>query len=121
MSWTDYKEENNIKDTNPFSKYFNQELIVSVKEVIDLEGLSIKNKAPNKSHLRFYLMHYLKENTYLSLSKIGELFNRDHSTVIHGVAKHNNFVDINFENQEYIAMVSHLKRYFTTLYPNSKT
>jgi chromosomal replication initiator protein len=32
-------------------------------------------------------MYLIRENTVLSLIKIGEVFNRDHTTALHGIKK----------------------------------
>ena len=42
---------------------------------------------------RYYCFIFLKENTLLSLSQIGMLFDQDHATVLNGIKKLNYWMD----------------------------
>jgi len=42
--------------------------------------------------VRYYCFTFLKENTILSLAKIGMLFDQDHATVLNGLAKLENWM-----------------------------
>ena len=60
-------------------------LINRVNRYIDSHRLNTKLRARYVAYPRFYLYKYLKDNTSLTLAEIGEMFNRDHSTVHTGL------------------------------------
>jgi len=51
------------------------------------EDLISKSRSRPLTTARHVAMYLTRENTGLSLIKIGETFNRDHSTVMHGISK----------------------------------
>jgi hypothetical protein len=58
---------------------------MEIQEYIQAEQLDGKNRRRDLVYRRIYLFKYLKQMEGLSLVEIGKLFNRDHSTVIHGL------------------------------------
>ncbi|MFM7718603.1 MAG: chromosomal replication initiator protein DnaA [Actinomycetota bacterium] len=54
---------------------------------VGLEDLSGKSRARPIATARHVAMYLVRENTGMSLIKIGELFDRDHSTALHGINK----------------------------------
>jgi|694.fasta_scaffold03773_11 hypothetical protein len=61
----------------------------TIKELIKEHKLDGKMQTREKVYKRFYLMGVLYSLNTMPLNEIGKLFNRDHSTVIHGVKQHN--------------------------------
>jgi chromosomal replication initiator protein len=57
---------------------------VSDRFDVSVEELKSKNKQRRISDARQICMYLIREMTDLSLPRIGELFNRDHTTVLHG-------------------------------------
>ena len=57
---------------------------VSDRFEVSVEELKSKNKQRRISDARQICMYLIREMTDLSLPRIGELFNRDHTTVLHG-------------------------------------
>ena len=55
-------------------------------EVSEEEVLSTTRKR-HIAYCRFACMKAVRENTFLSLLEIGRQFNRDHSTVMHGISE----------------------------------
>ena len=54
---------------------------------ISLEDLLSKNRSKNIAFPRQVSMYISRELTDLSLPKIADAFNRDHTTIMHGVDK----------------------------------
>ena len=57
---------------------------VSDRFEVSVEELKSKNKQRRISDARQICMYLIREMTDMSLPRIGELFNRDHTTVLHG-------------------------------------
>jgi hypothetical protein len=64
--------------------------IEEIKEYIFSEGLAVKSRKREVVYRRIYLFRYLKQMEGMSLISIGKMFNRDHSTVIHGLRTFDN-------------------------------
>ena len=64
--------------------------IEEIKEYICSEGLDVKSRKREVVYRRIYLFRYLKQMEGMSLISIGKMFNRDHSTVIHGLRTFDN-------------------------------
>lgn len=60
-----------------------------IKELIAEFKLNKPSRKRDIVYKRYYLMHILHCRSRLCLREIGELFNRDHSSVIHGLKEHN--------------------------------
>lgn len=56
-----------------------------IKQLIEKDALASKSQKQVHVHKRHYLFYLLKERVGMTLEAIGELFNRDHATVIHGI------------------------------------
>jgi chromosomal replication initiator protein len=54
---------------------------------LSMDDLLSKSRSRPLTTARHVAMYLLRELTGLSLIKIGELFNRDHTTVLHGIKK----------------------------------
>lgn len=59
-----------------------------VKEYIESEGLNGKSREQFYVFRRHYLCYALYRTQELTLSEIGRIFKRDHSTVLHSIRKH---------------------------------
>ena len=62
--------------------------IEQVKEYINSEGLNGRSIEQFYVFRRHYLCYALYRTQELTLSEIGSIFNRDHSTVLHSIRKH---------------------------------
>jgi hypothetical protein len=62
--------------------------IEQVKEYIESEGLNQRSREQFYVFRRHYLCYALYRTQELTLSEIGKIFNRDHSTVLHSIRKH---------------------------------
>lgn len=56
-----------------------------IKQLIEQDDLASKSQKQKHVHRRHYLFYLLRERVGMTLESIGELFNRDHATVIHGI------------------------------------
>lgn len=59
-----------------------------IKELIAEFKLDKPNRTRDIVYKRYYLMYILHCRSRLCFREIGELFNRDHSSVIHGLKEH---------------------------------
>lgn len=59
-----------------------------VKEYIESEGLNGRSREQFYVFRRHYLCYALYRTQELTLSEIGKIFKRDHSTVLHSIRKH---------------------------------
>lgn len=59
-----------------------------IKEIIAEFKLDKPNRKRDIVYKRYYLMHILHCRSRLCLREIGEMFNRDHSSVIHALKEH---------------------------------
>ena len=62
--------------------------IEQVKEYIESEGLNQRSRGQFYVFRRHYLCYALYRTQELTLSEIGRIFKRDHSTVLHSIRKH---------------------------------
>lgn len=63
-------------------------MIEDIKELIEEFDLKSKSRKRETVYKRYYLMNVLFVRSKMSLAKIGEMFGRDHSTVIHAIKEH---------------------------------
>lgn len=65
--------------------------------VYDIAFRDLKSKDVNrfKAEARHVFFFVIKKTTNMSLEQIGKILNRDHSSVIYGIKKVNNYLDIN--------------------------
>lgn len=59
-----------------------------IKELIQEFKLDKKSRKRETVYKRYYLMNVIYMRSNMTLSDIGKLFNRDHSSVIHGIREH---------------------------------
>ena len=64
-----------------------------IRNYIEREGLKAKNRKRVNTYKRYYIFNYLKETYKMNLTQIGEEFNRDHATIIHGLKNYEIFKD----------------------------
>jgi hypothetical protein len=69
-------------------------MIELIKEIIEQDGLNIKNRKREIVHKRIYLFNTLRKNGY-TLKRIGSLFNMNHATILHGLRTYENLTDVN--------------------------
>lgn len=62
--------------------------IEQIKEYIDTEELNGRSREQFYVFRRHYLCYALYRTQELTLSEIGRIFKRDHSTVLHSIRKH---------------------------------
>lgn len=72
----------------------------AVRDYVEEHGLD-KGRTSNKSAwIRFYLFAYMKETFRgLSLADIGAVCDKDHSSVVYGIGKHNDWIHDDFAYQ----------------------
>ena len=66
------------------SKVINQD-IVDIIRAYELDTPSRKQDIVSK---RYYLYNYMSKHRHMTTTMIGRYFNRDHSTVVHGIYEH---------------------------------
>lgn len=63
---------------------------------VTVEAIESKSRKREKVLARMVAMTYIRKNTSLSLSSIGELFgNKNHASVLHSIRKFDDLLDIN--------------------------
>lgn len=67
--------------------------IDEIKKYVNKYGLNTKRRGEVEVLNRYYLYAYLKANTKWSLEKIGKVFNRNHTSVLHGLREHNKLMN----------------------------
>jgi len=95
MTYKEYKKQTNYEPR--------------IAEIIDLEALKEPSRKQYLAHQRYYLMWFLKENTKMSLTAIGLMFNRTHATVINGIRQHENYSK--YKDDTYISNVRNVKTF----------
>ena len=80
-----------------------------IKKYILSYDLHKKNKKRHLVYTRAYLYAYLRYTYNLPLEKIGDLFNKDHATVLHGLKLYDFFKDDNL----FIEMTGEARKEFT--------
>ena len=100
MTYAEYKKQTNYQPR--------------IAEIVDLEGLRQINRKHYLVHQRYYLMWFLRQNTKMSLTAIGQMFNRDHSTVIHAIKQHNDLVDV--DDDMYKSNIANVKTFLELKY-----
>jgi len=85
------------------------EFMKAVCELNNADVLLIGTKTRKREvvYSRQLCMHYLKINTRMSLHKIGDIFSKDHATVMHAFKTINDLSDVNKMNR---LDVSHVKK-----------
>ena len=81
------------------SKVLNED-IVDIIRAYQLNTPSRKQEIVSK---RYYLYNYMYENRNMTTTMIGQYFNRDHSTVVHGIQEHKYWY--HRKDQNYLKMI----------------
>lgn len=87
----------------------------------DKETLKSRSRKRKQVEARQLNMYFLKKHTNYTLEIIGELFNRDHATVLHAVKTINNLIETNKEIRRLILTIKneieiHIDENMTTKY-----
>ena len=69
-------------------------MIELIKEIIEQDGLAKKNRKREIVHRRIYLFRKLREDGH-TLKGIGNLFNMNHATILHGLKTYQDLSDVN--------------------------
>lgn len=80
------------------------ELVMGISE----EGLKSKERLRDYIDARHIFMIFLRRHTKLSTTRIGEMLNRDHSTVVYGQKKAFNLLDVDQEFRERYKQVEYM-------------
>jgi hypothetical protein len=59
-----------------------------VWNIIESFQLNTKSRREDVAYKRYYLYNFLYNHRHMTFSMIGKFFNRDHSSVIHGMREH---------------------------------
>lgn len=59
-----------------------------VWNIIESFQLNTKSRREDVAYKRYYLYSFMYNHRHMTFSMIGKFFNRDHSTVIHGMREH---------------------------------
>ena len=84
-----------LKNWIEYKKQIGEGILPGVINIIEEEQLRTPNRTRHIAHQRYFLMWFLRRNTQMTLSQIGNLFLKDHSSVIHGIKYHEESVEIN--------------------------
>lgn len=97
--------ENDFSDFGDFLKKYEISQKIFCQKInifIQMQNLDKKRRDRNLAEQRYYLFSILREHK-LGLKEIGSMFNRDHSTVIHGLKMHDLLMSIN--SKEYLQTI----------------
>lgn len=80
-------EQMNLVKTNENSRFLKKRInLDEVKRMIELYELNTSSRKREKLYYRCVLMYYLRTHLkHYSYEKVGKLFGRDHSTVLHSL------------------------------------
>ena len=87
-------------------------IIETIQEIINVEGLDVKDRTRSLANRRFYLMYYLRRNTVLTHTEIASMFGKavtNHASSIHGIRTHHKLMEYN--DSEYIKNIQVIKDY----------
>ena len=70
-------------------------LFTDIQDYIEVNGLNVKSNKREKVYLRSYLYAYLRYEEDMSLTTIGKMFNKHHSTIIFGLKNYDNLEGYN--------------------------
>lgn len=103
------KEKNNVMKLSYFlipaikdRRHLSPEIVVKdVCRRYDLSVDDLKSECRKRDLVfpRHLAMYLIKQRTGLSLSKIGEMFNRDHTSVMHAIRTIQNYIDTDSLNK----------------------
>lgn len=106
-----FREINTKKVLSEAGEIFQTDYNDIIRHVIDFTG--VKNKdLVSKSRIRDYVaarhvaMHMIRDLCGLNTVQIGKLFRRDHSSVIHAIAKVKSMIEV--EDKKYTDIISYV-------------
>lgn len=70
-------------------------LFTDIQDYIEVNELNVKSNKREKVYLRSYLYAYLRYEEDMSLTTIGKMFNKHHSTIIFGLKNYDNLEGYN--------------------------
>jgi hypothetical protein len=99
-------------------------MLEKIKELIEKDGLDGPSQRIDLVYKRSYLFSILREN--MTLQEIGNLFNRHHSVVIHGLKQHKKMMSETYEyngmeikgNLAYLSVINEYKKEYDNLLSN---
>ena len=76
---------------------------------ISMDDIKSKSRKSVVAIPRLLTMHILRSNTLLTLEEIGDIFNRDHTTVINAIKSTSNMLETDYDfKEEYQKLVMKL-------------
>lgn len=101
-------------------------MLDNIIQLIEKDGLSSPSRRIELAYKRYYLFNALRDKG-LTLNKIGEMFNRDHSVVSRGIESHNKLMSEEYNyngmtikgNLEYLSVINEFKKRYDNLLSNS--
>lgn len=99
-------------------------MLDKIKEWIERDGLDGPSQRVDLVYKRSYLFSILREN--MTLQQIGNLFNRHHSVVIHGLKQHEKMMSETYEyngmeikgNLAYLSVIKEYRKEYDNLLSN---
>lgn len=80
------------------------------KHLIKQYGLDLNSRSQTLVYQRFYLYYELRKNC--TLQEIGEIFGKDHASVLHGIKMHEAWSLVN--DKQYLSTIKPIKEDFET-------
>jgi hypothetical protein len=80
-----------------------QVLNEDIMDIIRAYQLDTPSRKQDIVSKRYYLYNYMYENRHMTTTMIGKYFNRDHSTVVHGIQEHKYWYQR--KDQNYLKMI----------------
>jgi len=96
--WTMPSAKEDRRTTNQMIKY-SEVIIDKIAEYYKINAKDIKGKSRKRNFVkaRFIAMHFIKNNTSLTLKVIGDIVGRDHTTVIHSLQTIKNTLSLHYD------------------------
>lgn len=90
----------------------NESNVDMVKQYLEINDVLLtKSRKRELVDTRYFIAHHLRYKCKLTLMKIGEMLNKDHSSIIHAINKHQDFVSSN--DKSYIINTMEVSRYLS--------
>jgi len=87
---------------------------------VDVPFLLKDERTRTRVQMRQMTYKALRQHCMISFQQIGRLFDKDHTTIIHGISKLNNLMDVYPElSLEYEELINHLKKHINDLHISS--
>ena len=98
-----------MKQWGEYEKEIEIGILPTIKNIIEFENLRGVNRRRDVVQKRYFLMWFLRKHIGMSFERIGNLFLKDHSTVIHGVKYHDESIEI--KDEVYFLNIEKMKEY----------